>query len=65
MTANVGNADRALRLVLGFIIIGLGLQFESYWGLIGFIPLITALIRWCPAYVPFKFSTVKAKSVRA
>jgi hypothetical protein len=27
------------------------------WAWIGVVPLLTAVIGWCPAYVPFGFST--------
>lgn len=62
MKKNMGNADRVLRLVLGIIVIGLGIFFKSWWGLIGLIPLFTSVCRYCPLYVPFKISTEKTES---
>ncbi len=59
MTRNMSMADRAIRAVVGIIIIVLGIAFKSWWGVIGIIPLGTAALGWCPAYVPFKFSTMK------
>jgi len=50
-TRNVGNTDRLLRIVLGVFL--LSLVFfgpKTPWGWIGLIPLITALVGWCPAY---------------
>ena len=44
MTRNVGSADRIIRVVLGLIILGLGIYFGSWLGLIGLIPLGTAAI---------------------
>ncbi|MCB0749816.1 MAG: DUF2892 domain-containing protein, partial [Ignavibacteriae bacterium] len=32
---------------------------NSWWGTIGLVLILTALISWCPAYVPFKLSTIK------
>lgn len=58
MVVNVGKADRALRIVAGLGIIGAGFYFKSYWGVLGIVPLATAFMRWCPAYIPFKFSSV-------
>lgn len=29
-------------------------------GAVGFIPLLTGLIGWCPLYLPFKFNTHKS-----
>lgn len=51
MTINVGKIDRLLRIVLGLAL--LALMFvgpKTWWGLIGLIPLITGLARFCPAY---------------
>ncbi len=50
MKANVGGIDRILRLVLGLAIIGAGVYFKSYWGLVGLVPLLTASLRFCPLY---------------
>jgi hypothetical protein len=63
MTCNMGRADRILRGILGLAILVAGLYFQSWWGLIGIIPLGTSILGWCPAYVPFKINTgAKAKS---
>lgn len=62
MKTNVGNADRALRLVAGVVIIGLGIYFNSWWGLVGIVPLFTGTTRWCPAYLPFGISTLRKAS---
>jgi hypothetical protein len=59
MNPNVGKADRTLRVVLGLLILGAGLYFKSFWGLLGLVPLMTATIKWCPAYIPFGINTCK------
>lgn len=59
MKINMGQLDRYARIGLGLIIIGLGFYFNDYWGLVGLVPLLTAYLRWCPAYVPFRISTAK------
>ena len=59
MKCNVGNTDRILRIVSGVAILGAGLYFQSWWGAVGIIPILTGLIRWCPAYIPFGISTGK------
>lgn len=61
MKSNMGNIDRILRGVVGVVIIAVGFYYNSWWGVIGLIPLLTALTSWCPMYVPFKFSTRKAQ----
>lgn len=61
MMKNVGQSDRAIRIILGLVIIGLGFYYQSYWGLVGLVPLATAFMSWCPAYLPFHLSTIKRK----
>lgn len=58
---NVGSADRVIRLILGLVIIGIGYYYQSWWGAIGIVPIFTALIGWCPAYMPFGISTCSTK----
>ena len=65
MTTNMGSIDRSLRLIVGLALIGaaLGLYGSAYtsvWGWIGAIPLVTALVGWCPAYTIFGIKTCKA-----
>ena len=62
MKTNMGTIDRWVRVVLGLAIGAAGLYFESWLGLIGLVPLGTALVGWCPAYVPFGISTCAAKT---
>ena len=57
MTCNMGGGDRIFRAIVGIAVLGAGYYFQSWWGLIGLIPLGTALVRWCPMYVPFGCST--------
>ncbi len=59
MNPNVGNVDRIVRVIAGFCIIGAGLYFKSWLGLIGVVPLVTAALRWCPLYVPLGISSCK------
>ncbi len=57
MKNNVGSTDRLVRIILGLIIAIVGALFDSWWGLIGIIPLATGLFKFCPLYLPFKIST--------
>ena len=61
MKANMGSVDRILRGVVGVVVIAIGFYYNSWWGALGLIPLFTALVSWCPMYVPFKISTRKAQ----
>ncbi|MGE0753746.1 MAG: DUF2892 domain-containing protein [Alphaproteobacteria bacterium] len=59
MKCNVGKTDRMLRIIAGIAIIGAGIAMQQWWGVIGLVPLITGMARWCPAYVPLGISTDK------
>ncbi len=59
MVKNVGSSDKLIRYILGLVILGLGYYYKSWWGLIGIIPIGTALMGLCPAYLLFKLSTNK------
>jgi hypothetical protein len=59
MKCNIGKTDRSLRMLVGLALIAYGLATGSLLGLVGFVPLITGYIRWCPVYVPLKISTDK------
>lgn len=59
MKCNVGTVDRLLRIILGLIIAILGVVFDSWWGLVGIIPLATGIFQFCPMYLPLKISTMK------
>ncbi len=60
---NVGSIDRVLRVIVGLGILAAGLVLKSWWGLVGLVPLLTAAIGFCPAYLPLGLSTcAKQKS---
>lgn len=48
MKCNVGRTEQTIRIIIGTAAIILGLYFRNWWGLIGFLPIITGLIRYCP-----------------
>ena len=59
MKCNVGTIDRLMRIIVGLIIAILGVWFDSWWGLVGIVPLATGIFKICPLYMPFKISTAK------
>ena len=61
MKINMGSVDRALRLVAGIVIIGAGIAFRSWWGVIGIVPLATAGVGFCPLYTLLGVSTCRTK----
>src|SRR5690348_16103578 len=53
MIRNIGPVDRAIRIVIGILLLSwlvLGVGPWHWLGLIGVVPLGTALVRWCPLY---------------
>jgi hypothetical protein len=53
MTANVGSTDRIIRIIAGLVLLSLLFFLEGparWFGLIGIVPIVTAFLRWCPAY---------------
>jgi hypothetical protein len=53
---NIETWERIVRIGIGAAIIGALFLFTSNWkwlGLIGFAPLITGVIGWCPVYALF------------
>jgi hypothetical protein len=58
MRRNMGSLDRALRVAIGLVLLSLTVFGpQTLWGLIGLVPLATAAIGFCPAYLPFGFTT--------
>ena len=59
MKANVGFVDRVIRIIAGLAIVGAGYHFKSWWGLVGLMPILTGIVRFCPAYLPFGLNTCR------
>ena len=59
MKQNIGTVDRVVRIVLGLAIAAAGIYFRNWLGLIAIIPLATAVVRFCPLYLPFGISTCR------
>ncbi|MCB0291427.1 MAG: DUF2892 domain-containing protein [Calditrichaeota bacterium] len=59
MKLNVGKTDKILRYVIGVAAIAAGVAYESWWGALGLIPIVTAAINWCPLYSVLKISSAK------
>jgi len=58
MKVNVGSIDRALRVIVGLVLIGLTLSgMIGVWGWIGIIPIATGLFSFCPLYTLLGMNT--------
>lgn len=61
MTKNIGTIDRSLRVIVGLALIALSVTGTTGpWGWIGIVPLVTALVGWCPAYTLLGIKTCKS-----
>ncbi len=60
---NEAGWDRIARVALGVVLIVLGFSgavdggLGTFLGIVGFVPLITGLLGWCPLYAVFNFRT--------
>ena len=67
MVTNVGTIDRALRIVIGLVLIAYALKLglpSTGWNWVGWIavvPLLTAFIGTCPLYSLLGVSTYSRK----
>ncbi len=65
MSKNEASWDRIARVVLGVVLIYLGFSdtisggFGVVVGVVGFVPLLTGLVGWCPVYSMLNFRTDK------
>ena len=63
MNTNVGAADRFIRVVVGLALLSAIFLLdgkERWLGLIGIVPLLTAVVRFCPLYTVLGIRTCPA-----
>ncbi|MDI6880069.1 MAG: DUF2892 domain-containing protein [Desulfitobacteriaceae bacterium] len=61
MKKNEGGLDRFIRLIIGLIVLSLWFVLDGsakYWALLGFVPLLTAILGWCPLYTLLGINTL-------
>jgi uncharacterized membrane protein YgaE (UPF0421/DUF939 family) len=52
--------DRAIGIIAGLGVLSLAfIGPQTPWGYLGLVLILTGLIRWCPAYLPFCIRTCK------
>lgn len=64
MNSNVGSVDKVVRIIIALVLFSLYFVLEGnlrYLAVIGFIPLLTAFISWCPIYKIFGLNTCPLK----
>ncbi|MFZ2255384.1 MAG: DUF2892 domain-containing protein [Patescibacteria group bacterium] len=58
MIKNTGYWDRLARVMVGTVLLtSFYYNQDTYWLLIGIVPLVTGFISYCPLYQIFGFST--------
>jgi hypothetical protein len=63
MKSNVGSIDRALRIVAGIVLIALAATGTvGWWGWLGAVPLVTALVGWCPLYTVLGINSCRVRT---
>lgn len=63
MSKNEGNLDRALRIIVGLVLLSLVvIGPQTWWGLIGLVPLVTGLVGICPIYSILGIKTCPMKT---
>ncbi len=71
MSMNMGRIDQYVRIVLGLALVafafkdGLAIEGWHWFGLLGFVLLLTAFFRSCPAYSAFGISTRERQDQRS
>jgi hypothetical protein len=59
LQCNIGETDKIVRWTIGIIIIITGFLFRSWWGLLGLLPILTAVFSFCWLYTLLGISTCK------
>ncbi len=63
MQTNVGGIDKIARIVVGLALLAtIVVGPKTLWGLIGVVPLATALLNFCPAYTLLGVNTCDRKA---
>ena len=61
MKSNVGKTDRTIRMIVALAIAAAGLYFQSWWGLVALLPMVTAYAGFCPLYSLLGINTCNRK----
>ncbi len=59
MQCNVGKKDKIIRFILGLALAAWGIISQNWLGAIGLVLIITAMVRFCPAYALIGVNTDK------
>lgn len=63
MSKNLGTLDRAIRIIVGLVLLSLIVVGpRTAWGWIGLVPIITAFAGSCPLYKVLGISTAQREA---
>lgn len=63
MKGNMGSIDRALRIIVGLVLVVLTLTGTiGLWGWLGVVPIVTGALGRCPLYSIIGLNTCGTKS---
>lgn len=60
MPCNEGKLDRALRVIVGLVLLALVFTGpQTPWGWVGLVPLLTGIFGYCPLYTVLGINTCR------
>ncbi len=62
MVKNIGSTEKIIRILIGLALLSMLFWVEGnarWWGLIGLVPIATALASWCPIWAAFGINTAR------
>lgn len=68
ISVNIGNIERIIRISAGVAVLSMLFLIDGptrWWGLVGFIPLASGLLGWCPPNSLLHGDKADDKTVRA
>lgn len=64
MECNVGMKEQKLRVLAGLALIGVGAYYNTKAiALLGLVPILTGMVRWCPLNQAIGYNGCKNESV--
>lgn len=61
MKPNIGVVDRSIRIIAGIALLTWVILGGPVWAWIGLLPLLTGVVRVCPAYSALGINTCRTK----
>lgn len=63
MKKNIHSIERTVRIIAGLVLVSMAFVGPANpWFFLGFIPLATGFLGWCPPYAMLGFSTCPMKN---